>query len=81
MAQAIGHLEMIRHFAAQFSPTGNIGEWDCRAVEDSVGWERDFREVSLIDSLIKSGWAYEDGSDVFLSEDLYRPRVRAGAGT
>lgn len=52
--QAIGHLELLWHFCAEFTPQGNIGKYDDDWIEASLEWTGP--RGKLIKSLVTSRW-------------------------
>ncbi len=51
---AIGVLEALWHFVAQFAPTGDVGRYQDEDIADGVFWDDD--PTRLIDALVNSGW-------------------------
>lgn len=51
---AIGHLELLFHFTAQYCPQGNIGKYSPKRIAAALGWNK--RPQVLIDGMVKSGW-------------------------
>ena len=51
---AIGVLEALWHFVAQFAPTGDVGRYQDEDIADGVFWDDD--PTTLIDALLDSGW-------------------------
>lgn len=41
VAQAVGHMEMLWHFAAKHSPAGDIGRWPDSMIAKRAGWNGD----------------------------------------
>jgi hypothetical protein len=57
-ALTLGCLESIWHFAARFTPQGNIGKYSDSAIEAWVDWEGP--PGQLITSLVEAGWVDTD---------------------
>ena len=56
-AQAVGHLEMLWHFAAKYAIQGNIGKWDDAQIAQRCGWESANGEApSFVEALVTAGW-------------------------
>ena len=53
-ATAIGHLELLWHFTAEFSPQGDIGRYGDDQIEGACEWYG--RRGRLIQALTTSGW-------------------------
>jgi len=53
-ATAIGHLELLWHFAAEFAPRGDIGKYDDEQIEGALHWHG--KRGKLIQALTTSGW-------------------------
>ena len=51
---AIGVLEALWHFVAQFAPAGDVGRYQDEDIADGVFWEEE--PATLIDALLDSGW-------------------------
>ncbi len=51
---AIGVLEALWHFVAQFAPTGDVGRYQDEDIADGVFWGEE--PARLIDALVDSGW-------------------------
>lgn len=51
---AVGLLEMLWHFTAQYAPAGDIGRWRDDEIADAVGWSRD--AGALITGLVSARW-------------------------
>lgn len=55
---AIGHLELLFHFTAQYAPEGNIGKYSNRRIAAALDWggKTDASVDKCIDAFIDSGW-------------------------
>lgn len=53
-AMAIGTLELLWHFTAEFAPQGDIGKYTDARIESGVDWSG--RKGTLVPALITSGW-------------------------
>lgn len=53
-AQAVGHLEMLWHFASVYAPVGDIGRWPDAAIEAACSWEGD--PGALVAALVACRW-------------------------
>lgn len=51
---AIGYLELLWHFTAEFAPQGDIGRYDDRRIEAALHWKG--RRGSLVSALLQAGW-------------------------
>jgi hypothetical protein len=56
-AQAVGHLEMLWHFASVYAPAGDIGRWPDPAIESACGWEGE--PGAMVEALISCRWLDE----------------------
>jgi len=54
LPHAVGILEMLWHFTAEFAPQGDIGRFSDQDIAESVGWEGNPKR--LIEALIKCRW-------------------------
>jgi hypothetical protein len=54
---AVGILEMLWHFAAEFAPQGDIGRYSDKRIEAALGWDKKTGE--LIRALCAAGWIDE----------------------
>ncbi len=57
-ATAIGHLELLFHFTAQYAPEGNIGKYSNKRIAAALDWNgrTDDSADKFIQSFIESGW-------------------------
>jgi hypothetical protein len=55
---AIGHLELLFHFTAQYAPEGNIGKYSNRRIAAALDWggKTDASVDKCIDAFVDSGW-------------------------
>jgi hypothetical protein len=53
-AMAVGYLELLWHFTAEFAPQGDIGKYPDSRIEAALGWFGETRE--LLEMLRASGW-------------------------
>lgn len=51
---AIGHLNLLWHFALKYAPDGNLARFDCDEIGDGCMWEGD--GARFTEALIQSGW-------------------------
>jgi hypothetical protein len=51
---AVGILELLWHFTAQFTPAGDIGKYSDAAIADPIGWKDD--PTALINALVAAKW-------------------------
>lgn len=58
VAQAIGHLELLWHFTAEYTPQGNVGKYENNWLESNLLWTG--KPGELIKNLIKVGWIDTD---------------------
>lgn len=58
MAEAVGTLELLWHFTAEFAPQGDIGKYDDRRIEAALGWHQSRwrKRGDLIRALSESHW-------------------------
>jgi hypothetical protein len=54
LATAVGYLELLWHFAAEFAPQGDIGRFSDERIEGGIHWSGP--SGKLISALIESGW-------------------------
>lgn len=52
--QAIGTMEMLWHWTADFAPAGDIGKWDDSAIANAVEWKGESEKLVL--ALVESGF-------------------------
>lgn len=52
--QVVGLLERLFHFAAKYSPQGDIGRWSDERIAQGVRWKTSSSE--LVSQLVQSGW-------------------------
>lgn len=62
LAQAVGHLEMLWHFTAQFSSDGDVGRWSNAIVAQKSGWDGD--PEKFINALLEANGG--TGGEAFL---------------
>jgi hypothetical protein len=60
LATAVGYLELLWHFTAEFCPQGDIGRFDDARIEAALGWTG--RPGFLMDALRLSGWLEWSGT-------------------
>jgi hypothetical protein len=53
-AMAIGHLELLFHFTAQYAPQGNIGKFSAKRIASGIGWNG--KPEKILDALVLTGW-------------------------
>lgn len=51
---AVGYLELLWHFTAEFAPQGNIGKYSDERIEAALDWTG--KRGKLIEAFTKSGW-------------------------
>ena len=51
---AVGYLELLWHFTAEFTPQGDIGKYDDKWIEAALYWGG--KEGRLIEALVQSRW-------------------------
>lgn len=56
-AQAVGHLELLWHFTAQFTPRGDVGRWGNGEIEAACAWTGE--PGKLVEGLVRGGWIDE----------------------
>ena len=62
LPEAVGILELMWHFTAEFAPQGNIGKHSDKAIAKAVGWQRPTGargvtpECKLSEALVASKW-------------------------
>jgi len=54
IAQAIGHLEALWHFTAQYAIQGDIGRWDDKLIAESCLWDGEAERFTS--ALVECGW-------------------------
>lgn len=55
---AVGLLELLWHFTAEFAPQGNIGRFSDQRIEAAMGWDK--KRGRLIEILTTVGWIDSD---------------------
>jgi hypothetical protein len=62
LATAVGYLELLWHFTAEFAPQGDIGKYDDRRIEAAMGFLPHAKRKSgrLVLALIDSHWIDQD---------------------
>lgn len=58
LALAIGYLELLWHFTAEFAPQGNIGKYDDRRIEAALAYGG--KPGRLVAALVEAGWVDRD---------------------
>ena len=53
--EAVGLLELLWEFTAEYSPDGDLSRWGAEAIASAVDWPTG-RGTELIDGLLRSGW-------------------------
>jgi hypothetical protein len=51
---AVGILESLWHFTAQYAPRGDVGRWNDAAICHAIAWERE--PAVLLEALLDAGW-------------------------
>lgn len=54
LALAVGYLELLWHFTAEFAPQGDIGRYSDKRIEGALDWHRS--TGGLVRALVTSGW-------------------------
>jgi hypothetical protein len=54
LAQAVGYLELLWHFTAEFCPQGDIGKFSDERIEAAIGWTG--KRGRLVGALQDAGW-------------------------
>jgi hypothetical protein len=79
---AVGLLELLWHFTAEFAPQGNVGRYSDQRIEAAMGWDR--KRGRLIEVLTTTGWIdldrehrlvvhdWHDHCDEFVNRKLQR---------
>jgi len=73
VAQAVGHLEMLWHFAAKHCPRGDVGRWSDSMIAKRCGWLGD--HTVFIDALLESkgagrtGWVERTADGILVIHD------------
>jgi len=58
LSHAVGILEMLWHFTAEYAPRGDIGRFADIDIAEEVAWEAEAEK--LIDALVECGWLERD---------------------
>lgn len=66
---AIGHLELLFHFTAQYCPQGNIGKYSAKRIASALGWHK--RPEVLLEGMVKSGWVDPDPIHTLIVHDWH----------
>ncbi len=66
---AVGILESLWHFAAQYAPRGNIGRCTDEEIADAIGWLGE--AGTLVDALVTCGWLDRDKEHRLLVHDWH----------
>lgn len=71
---AIGYLELLWHFTAQFAPQGDIGRYSIKRIEAALDWHG--RSGALVQALLDSGWIENleiapDGAQLLVVHDWH----------
>ncbi len=66
---AVGILEMLWHFAAEFCPQGDIGRYEDRRIAAAVSWSG--RSDKLIDALVTAHWIDRDSTHRLVVHDWH----------
>ena len=64
---AVGLLEMLWHFTAQYAPAGDVGKFSDAAIADALGWDAD--PSALVAAMIASNWCNECGASRVVIHD------------
>jgi len=54
LAAAVGYLELLWHFAAEFTPQGDVGRYDDARIEAALSWPG--KRGKLVAALTEAGW-------------------------
>jgi len=66
-AAAVGTLEMLWQWAAQYTPQGDIGRWPDEVIEEALGWTGE--PGALLQALCESGWVDEHDRNRLILHD------------
>jgi hypothetical protein len=66
-ATAVGHLELLFHFAGHYTPRGDIGRYGEKRLAGAVGWKG--KPSKLIDALVEAGWLDRNPDETILLHD------------
>jgi hypothetical protein len=64
---AVGYLELLWHFTAEFTPQGNIGRYSDSRIEAALDWSG--TPGRMIQALTKAGWTDQDATHRLLIHD------------
>ncbi len=67
LATAIGYLELLWHFTAEFAPQGDVGRYDDSRIEAAVSWTG--AKGRLVQALTDAGWLDRDSERRLLVHD------------
>src|SRR3990167_4766487 len=67
---AVGLMELLWHWTAQFAPQGDIGRWDNRAIAKGVSWPIEDAD-RLIESVRYAKWIDAHDSARFVIHDWF----------
>lgn len=63
---AVGLLELLWHFTAEYAPAGDIGRHTQKAIARAVHWRKN--ASTLIDGLVESRWLDREGEELFVHD-------------
>src|SRR5262249_24019518 len=66
---ALGHLEMLFHFAAQYAPHGDVGRFPDKRIAAALDCPG--RPEKLIDALVRTGWLDHDSGARLVVHDWH----------
>lgn len=69
--EAVGYLELLFHFTAQYAPDGWIGRYDEKRIAAGLDWVG--KPSIILDALVKAGWVDDDPAMVARSQADGRP--------
>ena len=68
-AHAVGLLEMLFHFTAQYAPEGNVGRYSDKRIAAGMDWAGS--PTKLVDALVATGWLDRSGSGATFVHDWF----------
>ncbi len=66
---AVGYLEQLFHFTAQYAPQGNIGKFSDKRIAAAFDWGSRRSPSILLDALVTSGWLHRDSTHRYIVHD------------
>jgi len=68
---ALGHLELLFHFTAQYAPEGNIGRYSEKRIAAALEWSG--KPSHLINALVAAGWLDRYNPSPSTPQECYNP--------